>query len=85
MELNRKLSQQSWQEVKHLVLDDCLGCCLICMVLSFYNFHERGEFTSIFTSILLPKLQLNYTFQHLHGSILLDGIHELQVEAYEGF
>ena len=55
MELNRKLSQQSWQEVKHLVLDDCLGCCLICMVLSFYNFHERGEFTSIFTSSLTSE------------------------------
>ena len=28
MKLNRKLSQQSWQEVNHFVLDDCLGCCL---------------------------------------------------------
>ena len=37
------LSQQSWQ-------DDSFGRLSAFMVLSFYNFHERGKFTSIFTS-----------------------------------
>ncbi len=26
MELNKELSQQSWLEVKHCVLDDSFGC-----------------------------------------------------------
>ena len=34
MKLNRELSQQSWLEVKHFVLDDSFGCKEICLVLS---------------------------------------------------
>ena len=34
MELNRELSQKSWLEVKHCMLDDSTGCQLpICIVL----------------------------------------------------
>ena len=29
MELNRKLRQRCWLEVKHFVLDDSFGCCLL--------------------------------------------------------
>ena len=54
MELNRKLSQQSWLEVKHFVLDDSFGCCMAYGIVHF-NFHERSEFTSILTSILTSE------------------------------
>ena len=55
MKLNRELSQQSWLEVKHSVLDDSFGCENSYMVLSFFNFHERSELTSTFTSILTSE------------------------------
>ncbi len=49
MKLNGKLSQRCWQEVKHCVLDDTMGCksYVLCVA---YNFHKRSEFTSFFTS-----------------------------------
>jgi len=34
MKLNRELSQQSWLEVKHFVLDDSFGCEAPHLVLS---------------------------------------------------
>ena len=37
MKLNKELSQQSWQEVKHSVLDDCFGCREIHLVLSSFS------------------------------------------------
>ena len=35
MKLKRELSQQSWQEVKHFVLDNSFGCEEILLVLSY--------------------------------------------------
>lgn len=35
MKLNRELSQQSWLEVKHSVLDDSFGCKENHLMLSF--------------------------------------------------
>ena len=68
MELNRKLcasrrefldepsgraerSQQSWQ-------DDSLGMLPPYLVLSFYNFHERSEFSSILTSYFTSETSI---------------------------
>ena len=50
MKLNGKLSQRCWQEVKHCVLDDTMGMQKTIVLCVAHNFHERSEFTSIFTS-----------------------------------
>ena len=75
MKLNRKLSQQSWLEVKHFVLDDSFGCeppiwyCPLFPRLqsrlgakASKNSHERSEFTSFFTSILTSITSFIYSF-----------------------
>ena len=48
MELNRELSQHSWQEVKHYVLADSFRCQIIYLVLS--------SFTPTLTSLFTPSL-----------------------------
>ena len=72
MKLNRKLRQRCWLEVKHFVLDECLGRLTPFRGkgIVHFNFHERSSLTPILTSILttyltpfllpflLPKLQL---------------------------
>ena len=58
MKLNRKLRQQSWLEVKHFVLDDSFGCEETIGIVLF-NFHERSELTSTFTSILTSEISIN--------------------------
>ena len=50
MELNTKLSQRCWLEVKHSVQDDTTWFHAIVLCVA-HNFHKRSEFTPIFTSI----------------------------------
>ena len=55
MELNRELSQRCWLGVKHSVLDDTTWLPKTIVLCVAHNFHERSEFTSIFTSSLTSE------------------------------
>ena len=49
------------------------------MVLSFYNFHERSEFTSIFTSTLTSEtLALNFQFSIFNFQLSLPSTYFMQ-------
>ena len=50
MKLNRELSQRCWLGVKHFVLDNTFCHPKAIVLCVAHNFHERSEFTSIFTS-----------------------------------
>jgi len=61
MKLNRELSQQSWQEVKHFVLDDSFGCEEPYLVLSTLT-PTSGALRDYNRALVLEHPRINFHF-----------------------
>ena len=75
MKLNREVSQLSWLEVKHFVLDYSFWMRGPLFGIVLFNFRERSELTSILTS----ETSVNYylfihffTFKHIFFKNVMD-------------